>query len=691
MSDAIPTGFKLLSAEAAESQIQQIVGMSYEIFTNTVVFAQATSKSTAKNFIECTDAEQKDLFRTMFNLQAYDDALALVEPDSKAIATQLELSKNRIQLIAVRREGEDTLISTLREALERFEAEKKLTVATKEHRVSEINKQLKDLDWEAIQSACRTAESEYQATLGVVSLADASLQKASLAHTQAVVHYKVTCDSLATREKELLSLEIPTLPEPPEEPSALMERRSQLQLDVQELRQHLTGLDKENSAKTAELEALKGQVVEKQKLLAICKSRVQEANEQLAKAKKRLEDVSDCPLCKQAFSKSEHKKHATKELQSEVDLALAKVAPAEAAAAKVEAEVAALQASVDACVVPEIDPTLRKDVTDAIAANMKELLDIEAFLQSYGTAKSAYALQKQRVDTIKAKRTVVEEEVARIKLEEPIAKAKIAPAATAKEKAEADARSALQGRELAEAKLLKAKEGATAVQPLLDELKRTAADIASAQASTFPDAGKIEEAEKRACQLKTEQADLIAAEQQLEMDAHRLGILKHAFGNEGIVSELFREYIPSIQAAANEYLCLLTNNELELVFEAEKQLKSKPGEVRNKFSLEARKRNGGEGYDLLSGSEQRKIALVCSWALSDVAQQYSNISTNLRVFDEVFDSLGATSTERLAMFLAQHNFGRTTFIISHKTELIDIFTNKICLERRDGVTRILNA
>ena len=178
----------------------------------------------------------------------------------------------------------------------------------------------------------------------------------------------------------------------------------------------------------------------------------------------------------------------------------------------------------------------------------------------------------------------------------------------------------------------------------------------------------------------------------LQLRFELLESIEQAFGRDGIVAELFREYIPEIQSLADKHLSDLTNGELCVEFLADKELKKKSEDgsrvVKSEFHIVVKKEVGGGDYDLVSGSEQNKAVLVVNWALSDLAYRESNIHCNLRVFDELFDSLDAKGMERLAQTILDQCKDGITWVITHKVELEDAFPNKIVLEKKEGVSRL---
>jgi DNA repair exonuclease SbcCD ATPase subunit len=396
-----------------------------------------------------------------------------------------------------------------------------------------------------------------------------------------------------------------------------------------------------------------------------------------------------CPSCTQAFTDESHKKSALSDLYNRIqDFAQKDTAAAQREVEQYATQVEATQSELAALQAP--DSSLLHDLQAAIAScNTKKqtLTDriAEARVEEvrYGSYMKALTIWETNTQSLK---TTLEDKQGKLRpLEALCSKAQcdlLALQIQTLQKTQEAACKELTGFEESYKRFAEA-----LVQKSL--LEKTLSEI---HAQKFPQLQELETAERKKKEVEDKLKSLASELVEKTAQIRVLENCSTAFGDQGIVSELFREYIPALQALSSDYLAAITNDELRVEFLPEKELKTKDSKgsqvIRNQFAINVSMAQGGGSYATVSGSEQNKASLICSCALSDLAHQFSNVSCNLRVFDEVLDSMDAVSSERMIAFLNTHNFDRTVFIISHDSSIEDSVMNKISLTKKNGITTL---
>ena len=133
----------------------------------------------------------------------------------------------------------------------------------------------------------------------------------------------------------------------------------------------------------------------------------------------------------------------------------------------------------------------------------------------------------------------------------------------------------------------------------------------------------------------------------------------------GIKAKIIKQYIPIINKLINKYLSAMdffVNFELNEQFE--ESIKSR---FRDDFT-----------YASFSEGEKQKIDLALLFTWRAVAKMRNSMSTNLLIMDEIFDSsLDSNAADSLMQIIHQIAADSNVFIISHREQMNDRFTNII--------------
>ena len=172
--------------------------------------------------------------------------------------------------------------------------------------------------------------------------------------------------------------------------------------------------------------------------------------------------------------------------------------------------------------------------------------------------------------------------------------------------------------------------------------------------------------------------DLRAA---LTQRVQRLGLLEKACGRGGVQALLIEQALPDIEDRANELLERLTGSEMRIMFETQKQLKSRDA-VAETLDIRISDSAGERPYDNFSGGEQFRVNFAIRLALSQLLAKRAGARLQTLVIDEGFGSQDPNGRQRLieAINTIQDDFARI-LVITHIDELRDAFPTRIEVEK----------
>ena len=157
------------------------------------------------------------------------------------------------------------------------------------------------------------------------------------------------------------------------------------------------------------------------------------------------------------------------------------------------------------------------------------------------------------------------------------------------------------------------------------------------------------------------------------------------YGNAGIRSMLLDEKIPALNISAEKYSELLTDGAMRIRFNPVATLAS--GERREKFTVEVTVRGQPTTYELCSDGQRRRVDIITTLALSDLAAAQIGGPLNLLILDEVFDGLDATGMERAAQMLL-HMERESIFVITHSDNMASLFHSVATVVYENGYSRL---
>jgi len=158
--------------------------------------------------------------------------------------------------------------------------------------------------------------------------------------------------------------------------------------------------------------------------------------------------------------------------------------------------------------------------------------------------------------------------------------------------------------------------------------------------------------------LKDEQKTLIKMQEILEF-------WKIGFSSSGIPSLLIDESIPFMNQRVSYYLDQISNGRYSVSFDTLQATKA--GEFRDKISVNVLDNiTKANSRIQLSGGQTRIVDIATILTLCDLQSSVQNVTFNLLLFDEIFDSLDDENIGFVSKVLKDLSKQKSMFIVSHK-------------------------
>ncbi len=196
-----------------------------------------------------------------------------------------------------------------------------------------------------------------------------------------------------------------------------------------------------------------------------------------------------------------------------------------------------------------------------------------------------------------------------------------------------------------------------------------------------PQTKNSEELQNKKENLVKELADLQKEEKVLRHKLELIDFWNIGFGPSGIRNFLVESILPDLNKLAMRYSGILTNNELEVTFSAEKELTS--GEKRNKLEVQIEDVFGASSYEGASGGEKRRIDLCAGLAIHSLVSQSQGLP--FVIMDEIFlslDNRGKEMVMELLEIISEEI--PSIFVISNLCDISEESFNDVYLAIREG-------
>jgi DNA repair protein SbcC/Rad50 len=187
--------------------------------------------------------------------------------------------------------------------------------------------------------------------------------------------------------------------------------------------------------------------------------------------------------------------------------------------------------------------------------------------------------------------------------------------------------------------------------------------------------------ERQASLKSAEDAAAKLMEQAARRDAlaRRKGLfdeLTQAFGKKGVQALLIETAIPEIEREANTLLARMTDNQMHLTFETQRD--TKKGDVSETLDIKIADGLGTRDYDAFSGGEAFRLNFAIRVALAKLLAKRAGARLETLVIDEGFGTQDARGRERLveAITSVQGEF-KQILVVTHIQELKEMFPVQI--------------
>ena len=217
------------------------------------------------------------------------------------------------------------------------------------------------------------------------------------------------------------------------------------------------------------------------------------------------------------------------------------------------------------------------------------------------------------------------------------------------------------------------------VLPAPDDLERELGDIKKDENKLRLQVGGAKQAVEVIKAQRRKKVQIEKTINAYNLQAARLKTLEAAFGKNGIPALLIEQSLPQIETQANEILDRLSNGDMSVSFETQREYRDKKREdKRETLDIIIRDGAGSREYELFSGGEAFRINFAIRLALSRVLAQRSGARLQTLVIDEGFGSQDADGRQRLveAINLVNPDFEKI-LVITHLEELKDAFPSRI--------------
>lgn len=150
---------------------------------------------------------------------------------------------------------------------------------------------------------------------------------------------------------------------------------------------------------------------------------------------------------------------------------------------------------------------------------------------------------------------------------------------------------------------------------------------------------------------------------------------------------IFVSVVNELNNNINKYLSVLFDSDVSVVFNTE--TKNYKGEVKQKFSTDILKDGYSRSFNTLSNGEQKRVELATNFALSDIVANRSSKNLNILLLDEIMQGIDTEGQERVVDLLKNLARDRENiFIIDHNPIIKDLISNKIRVEKKNGISKI---
>lgn len=222
------------------------------------------------------------------------------------------------------------------------------------------------------------------------------------------------------------------------------------------------------------------------------------------------------------------------------------------------------------------------------------------------------------------------------------------------------------------------------VKDMLDEFRK----------QTNPHKKAIARAKEALAEAEEHNETVDAAMKEMRGELDELEFVVSMFSDKGggpdlppLKGLLVESVAPFVNEKLEHYSRVLTDGNIVLTFETQKQLKS--GEYRDEYRLKAVNRYGAEAYEGASGGERRKIDAAIFFAFQALAASRAREQVRFAVYDEALDALDETAKEVMMELLAEERKTKDTlFVITQDPSVRGYFHDVIRVVKERGLSSV---
>lgn len=162
------------------------------------------------------------------------------------------------------------------------------------------------------------------------------------------------------------------------------------------------------------------------------------------------------------------------------------------------------------------------------------------------------------------------------------------------------------------------------------------------------------------------------------------------FSNQGLPSYILDAVMPYITDRANYYLETLADGDITMNFTTQRELKSSKGDYRDEIDIQWQIEGLEDSYPP-SGGQLKKMEIATDLALMDLVATREGGHLDMLMLDEVLDGLDGEGCNRVLLLLQNLRSARgTIFVISHETEVAEVFEKALFAVKKGGKTKLVS-
>ncbi len=222
----------------------------------------------------------------------------------------------------------------------------------------------------------------------------------------------------------------------------------------------------------------------------------------------------------------------------------------------------------------------------------------------------------------------------------------------------------------------------------LERARAAVKRLRAARKQPNPHAARLKTAKSKIKRLKKQRKGLKVDRKESAAELAHVEFWVRGFSNQGLPSYILDAVMPYVGTRANHYLETLADGDITMEFKTQREMKSSKGEYRDEIDIAWRIEGVEDSYPP-SGGQLKKMEIATDLALMDLVATREGSSLDILALDEVLDGLDAEGRQRVLMLLGDLRTRRgSVFVISHESEMSEIFEKSVTVIKEDGVSRL---